>query len=88
MRFRQVYVVKKRRSLFKRILIAMGIIAVIVAAAAIAYKLWGHKLFNRKKVIGKVDLDGDGQTDAVMLDTNGDGEVDTIIIKPESDDAE
>jgi len=34
-------------------------------------------------VLGAVDIDGDGEADAIMLDTTGDGEVDTIVFNVE-----
>ena len=74
-------VVKKKKSPLKVILIVVGAVIAAAAALAVAYKLWGEKLLAKRKIIGEVDLNGDGEADALMLDTNGDGEVDTIIIQ-------
>ena len=69
---------KKRKSPLKIILTVVSIVAVIAAAYAIVYKYLESKY--RSKILGKTDLDGDGEADAIMLDTTGNGEVDTIII--------
>ena len=69
---------KKKRSPIKVIL---AIASVLVAAAAVyiaVYKYFENKY--RSQILGKIDLDGDGETDAIMLDTTGNGEIDTIII--------
>ena len=81
MNFPQFVVVKKKTSPLKVILIVAGAVVAVAVALAVAYKLLGEKLLKARKVIGEVDLDGDGEVDAVMLDTTGDGEVDTIIIQ-------
>lgn len=86
MRLPEIIVIKKKSSPLKVIFIVVGAVVTAAAALAVAYKLWGEKLLARKKVIGEFDLNGDGQTDAVMLDTTGDGEVDTIIIQADVED--
>ena len=64
----------------------IGAVFAVAAALFIVYKLWGEKLLkDRKRVIGEIDLDGDGEADAVMLDTTGDGEVDTIVIQADTE---
>ena len=85
MKFPEIFVVKKKKSPLKVILIVAGAVIAVAAALAVAYKLWGEKLLKARKIVGEVDLDGDGEADAVMLDTNGDGEVDTIIIQADVD---
>lgn len=77
---------KKKRSPLKMIL---AIASFLVAAAAVyvaVYKYLENKY--RSQILGKIDLDGDGETDAIMLDTTGNGEVDTIIIDTPADDEE
>ena len=81
-------VIKKKRSPLKVIFIVLGAIVAAAAALAVAYKLWGEKLLKSRKIMGAVDLNGDGEADAVMLDTNGDGEIDTIIIQTEPEEVE
>ena len=69
---------KKKRSTIKVILAIVSVVFCIAAACAIAYKYLENKY--RSKILGRIDLDGDGETDAIMLDTTGNGEVDTIVI--------
>ena len=76
----------KKKSTLKIVLIVIGAVLAVATALFVAYKIWGHKLFKAKKrVIGEIDLDGDGAADAVMLDTTGNGEVDTIVIQADHD---
>ena len=87
MRYPEVIVVKKRSPL-KVIFIVLGSVVAFAAALAVAYKLWGEKLLKAAKILCQVDLDGDGEAEAVMLDTTGDGEVDTIIIHTDTAEPE
>lgn len=68
----------KKCSAFKIIAIICGVICA-VTATAIAVKLILKKKNNAHKVLAEIDIDGDGEADATMIDTNGDGEVDTIV---------
>ena len=65
--------------------IILVVSAIVVAVSAI---IVGVYLYVNKKakniVIGKLDFDGDGEIDAVMLDTTGNGEVDTIILNADN----
>ena len=72
------FIVQKKKSPIKAILITISAVLVTLAAAAVAYKVYFSKM--KSKVLGKVDIDGDGEADAIMLDTTGNGEVDTIIL--------
>ena len=83
MKMPEIFIVKKKKSPLKAIIIVVSAIVAVAAAAAVAYKVWGSKI--RSKIIGEVDLDGDGETEAIMLDTTGDGEIDTIILNTEED---
>lgn len=73
-----VIVVEKKKNPLKVILAVATAVLTVAAACAVVYKYLENKY--RSKILGKIDLDGDGETDAIMLDTTGNGEVDTIII--------
>jgi len=83
----EFFVVKKKKSPLKALVIAGSAIAAAGAAVALAYKYVEKKL--DAKILGRVDIDGDGEADAIMLDTTGNGEIDTIILntdaKPEDE---
>lgn len=79
-----IIVHKKKRSLLKLIFKLISAIVIVAAACAIAYKYLEHKY--KSKILGRIDLDGDGEFDAIMIDTTGNGEVDTIILN--TDDCE
>ncbi len=84
----RVIVVEKERSPLRTVLKFTTSILAIGAACAVAYKYIEKKYSST--VLGKIDLDGDGEAEAIMLDTTGNGEVDTIIIDtvPEEETAE
>lgn len=86
MRRTQVIVVEKKRSPLKVIFKVVSVLVIAMAVGAAIYKYLENKY--RSKILGKIDLDGDGQTDAIMLDTTGNGEVDTIIIDTELEEEE
>ena len=71
-----------KKSTLKIILIVSAAIVAIAAAVVGVYFYVNRKV--KSVVIGKLDFDGDGEIDAIMLDTTGNGEVDTIILN--SDD--
>ena len=77
-------VVEEDRSPLRTILRFATAVLAIGAACAVAYKYLEKK--HSSKVLGRIDLDGDGVAEALMLDTTGNGEVDTIII--DTDDEE
>ncbi len=72
---------KKGSSCLKAIAIIVAALAAAAAVAFVVYKLLKKK--NQSEVLGAVDIDGDGEADAIMLDTTGDGEVDTIVFNVE-----
>ena len=72
---------KKARSCLKTIAIIATALAAAAAVAFVVYKLLQKK--NRSEVLGAIDIDGDGEADAIMLDTTGNGEVDTIVLNVE-----
>ena len=76
---------KNNKSTWKIILIVSAIV-VAVAAAIVGVYLFINKHVKKAKsiVLGKLDFNGDGEIDAIMLDTTGDGEVDTIILNSDT----
>lgn len=76
-----VVIDEKKKSPLKVILKLAGVILAVAAACIVVYKYLEKKY--RSKILGRIDLDGDGEFDAIMLDTTGNGEVDTIIIDTE-----
>lgn len=85
MKMPNVFVIKRKRSPIKVIIIVASAVVAFATALAVIYKLLGNKI--KSKIIGQVDIDGDGEADAIMLDTTGDGEVDTIILNTENSNA-
>lgn len=67
-----------KRSSLKIILIVSAVVIAIAAAIVGVYLYVNRKA--KTIVVGKLDFDGDGEIDAVMLDTTGNGEVDTIVL--------
>ena len=82
----EIIVVEKKRSPLKVIFRILSVLFIAMAACAVVYKYLENKY--RSKILGKIDLDGDGEADAIMLDTTGNGEVDTIIIDTELEEEE
>ena len=83
----EFFVIKKKKSPVKAIVVAASAAVTVAATATVVYKMLKNKI--KTNVLGHVDLDGDGEIDSIMLDTTGNGEIDTIILNPESksDDA-
>lgn len=74
-----------KRSTLKIVLIVSAIVVAVSAATiAIVYFIRKSTKKMRSVVLGKLDFNGDGRIDAVMLDTTGDGEVDTIILNEDT----
>lgn len=69
---------KKKRSPLKVILTIASVLVAVAAVYIAVYKYFENKY--RSQILAKIDLDGDGEADAIMLDTTGNGEVDTIIL--------
>jgi flagellar basal body-associated protein FliL len=67
-----------KKSSVKIILIVSSVLIAVAAAIVGVYLYLNRRV--KAVVLGKIDFDGDGQVDAVMLDTTGNGEVDTIIL--------
>ena len=84
MKMPEFFIVKKKKSPWKTIIIVVSAVVAAFAAVAVAYKIWGNKI--RSRIIGQVELDG--ESEAIMLDTTGNGEVDTIVINTEPDNIE
>ena len=79
-------VVEGDKSPLRTVLRFTTAVLAIAAACAVAYKYLERKY--SAKVLGRIDLDGDGIAEAIMLDTTGNGEVDTIIIDTDEEEAE
>ena len=77
-------VVEEDKSPLRTILRFATAVLAIAGACAVAYKYLEKKYSAR--ILGRIDLDGDGITDAYMIDTTGNGEVDTIIIDTDEDE--
>lgn len=74
-----------KRSTFKVILIVSAIVVAIATAIVGVYFFITKKVKKAKSIVlGKLDFDGDGKVDAIMLDTTGDGEVDTIVLNSDT----
>ncbi len=84
MKNNHVVVVEKERSPLKTVLKFTTAVFAITAACTIAYKYIEKKYSST--ILGRIDLDGDGEAEAIMLDTTGNGEVDTIVIDTAIDD--
>lgn len=69
---------KRRKFPWGKLLFFVGLVAGIATASVVGYKYIENKC--RSMVLGMMDLDEDGKSDAVMLDTSGNGEIDTIIM--------
>ena len=76
-------VVKKKKSPIVKIVVIVSAVVASGVALYTVYKLFGDKIKSKVKVMGAVDIDGDGEADAIMLDTTGDGEIDTIVLNSE-----
>ena len=79
-------VVKKKKSPVVKIVVIVSAVVAAGVALFTIYKLFGDKIKSKVKVMGAVDIDGDGETDAIMLDTTCDGEIDTIVLNSEDSD--
>ncbi len=77
-------VVEKERSTLRTVLRFTTSVLAIAAGCAIAYKYIEKKY--RSTILGRIDLDGDGVAEAIMLDTTGNGEVDTIVLDTENEE--
>ena len=73
-----------KKSTLKIVLIVSAAVVAIAAAVVGVYFYVNRKV--KSVVIGKLDFDGDGEIDAIMLDTTGNGEVDTIILNSNDDE--
>ena len=86
MKRNQVIIVEKKKSPFKTVFVIISALAAVGAALAVAYYFLKDKFTS--EILGRVDFNGDGEADAIMLDTTGNGEIDTIIINTEQNDDE
>ena len=77
---------EKRKDTLKLIFIAIAFICAVTACVIVTLKLIEKK---KKKldVLDEVDLDGDGDIDAYLVDTTGDGEADTVFMDTDNNGA-
>ncbi len=78
MKKHNIIIVEEKRSALKTAMTVVTAIATVMVAIVVVYKFIENKLM--PKIIDRVDVDGDGLTDAIMLDTTGNGEIDTIVL--------
>lgn len=78
MKNKDIIVIEKKSSALKNLFKFVSATAVVVCAVTVAYKYFKDKIDS--SILGKLDLDGDGEPETLILDTTGDGEIDTIII--------
>ena len=77
MKKHEIIVVEEKRSggVLKFVLTVVALVSAAAGALAVL-KRFSDK---QSKVLAKIDIVGDGDVDATMIDTDGDGEVDTIV---------
>lgn len=80
------FVVDDGKSPLRTVLRFITAVLAIAGACAVAYKYLEKKYSSR--ILGRIDLDGDGIPEAIMIDTTGNGEVDTIILDTKEEDEE
>ena len=78
MKKHDIVIVEKTSSPLKTAFKVVSAVTFVACAAAVAYKFVKQTI--DKGILGKLDLDGDGEAETLILDTTGDGEIDTIII--------
>ncbi len=86
MKKNNIIVVEEKRSALKTAMTIVTAVATVLVAAVAVYKFIENKL--SPDIIGRVDINGDGFADAIMLDTTGNGEVDTIILTDSEEEDE
>ena len=77
-----IIIERNKKSPLKTIFKIVSATAVIAGGAVVAYKYLQNKI--ESSILGKLDLDGDGEAETIILDTTGNGEIDTIVINPET----
>ena len=79
MRRHEIVVIEEKKASPLKVVFVIATALLAVAATAAAVYLYLNNTV-KSKILGHVDIDGDGEADAIMFDTNGDGEVDTIVL--------
>lgn len=86
MKNKEIVIIEEKSSPVKVIFKVVAATAMVACAGVVAYKYIKDKL--ESGILGKLDLDGDGEAETLILDTTGDGEIDTIIINSDHSNEE
>lgn len=86
MKKHDIIIVEKRTSPIKSAFKFVTAVTFVACAATVAYKFVKNTIDSG--ILGKLDLDGDGDAETLVLDTTGDGEIDTIIINTDHSEEE
>ncbi len=78
MKKQEIVIIEEKKSPLKTIFLIVTTVATVLVTAIAVYKFIENKIM--PKIVDRVDIDGDGQADAIMLDTTGNGEIDTIVL--------
>ena len=84
MRNKNIIIIEEKSSPIKKFFKFVTATTMVVCAATVAYKYLKDKIDS--SILGKLDLDGDGEPETLILDTTGDGEIDTIIINSDPEE--
>lgn len=84
MKNKEIIYIEEKSSPIKKLFKFVTATVVVVGAATVAYNYLKAKIDS--SILGKLDLDGDGEPETLILDTTGNGEIDTIIINSDSEE--
>lgn len=72
--------VDEKRDTLRLIFAIIGFVCAVAACTIVTIKLLQNKKKRQLDILDEVDLDGDGEMDALLVDTTGDGEADSIFV--------